>query len=110
MPRGIANRLRVAALLLGLTAAAPGCSSTPSSEQCKALLDHVVGLEVADSGAGKELSADMKADLDKQRKELEGYVGEQFVKRCLDSLPVAFVECGLAAKSKAEYAECEKQQ
>ena len=110
MLRGIANCLRVAALSLSLGAAASGCSSTPSPEQCEALLDHVVEIEVAESGAGKELSAEMKADLDKQRKELEGYVGEQFVKRCRESLPVTFVECGLQAKSKAEYAECEKQQ
>lgn len=108
MVRGITDCIRAAGLSLGLVAA--GCSNTPTAPQCEALLDHVVDLEVKEVGAHKDLPANMKADLDRQRKELEAQVRDGFLKRCQDSLPAAFVACGLQARTKADYAECEKQQ
>ena len=51
----------------------------------------------------------MKADLEKQRKELKDYVRKQAVDKCLESLPLSVVECGIAAKNLDERAACEKQ-
>lgn len=105
---GFAHRVcgLVALVVLGLATA--GCSDKPTEQDCKALLDRLVELELATAGTDK-LSADMKADLDKQAKELREYLGGQFMERCLKETPVAVVKCGLKAKSKADYAGCEKQ-
>jgi hypothetical protein len=110
MVRGIADCIRAAGLSLGLVTAAAGCSNTPTASQCEALLAHVVDLEVKEGGGHKDLPANMKADLDRQRKELEAHVRDAFLQRCRDSLPAAFVACGLQARTKADYAECEKQE
>ena len=106
------HRLIRAALLIAVVsltgALLSGCSDKPSEEQCTSLVDHIIELEIKAAGTDK-LSAEMKADLDKQRTQLKDYLRKQAVETCLESLPTAVVECGLEAKSLAAYAECEKQ-
>jgi hypothetical protein len=109
MLRGIVDRIRAAALVMGVAAAAAGCGGKPTESQCEALLAHVVDLEARESGGHKDLPADMRADLDRQRKELAAQVRDGFVQRCQSSLPATFVACGMQARTRAEYAACEKQ-
>ena len=84
-----------------------GCSDTPTKAQCTKLVDHIIDLEIKAAGTDK-LPAQMKADLDKQRQELKEYVRESSVKKCVESLPLSVVECGIAAKTLEERAACEK--
>lgn len=109
MPRRLADRFRIAALALALAAPASGCGNTPTTQQCEALLDHVVDIEAREVGGNNELPAAMKADLDRQRKELAAQMRDGFVEHCIERLPASFVACGLEARTKADYAECEKQ-
>ncbi|WP_428266834.1 hypothetical protein [Haliangium sp.] len=109
MSHTIAQRVRVVALAMGLGVAAVGCSQSPSDEQCEKLLEHVIALQVADSGESKELSPAMKDDLSNQQQKMAGYVREKFLAQCQESLPRDFVECAVAAKSMATYAECAKE-
>jgi hypothetical protein len=95
-------------IVLAVSLAAGGCSDKPTKQDCETLLDQVVELEIGAAGTGK-LSAEMKADLDKQRKQIEEYLGGRFVERCLNDTPVAVVKCGLKARTKADYAACDEQ-
>lgn len=85
-----------------------GCSEKPTEADCKKLLDHVVSLEISAAGTDK-LSPEMKADLERQRKELAETVSKPFIEQCAKNTPLSLVQCGLAAKTKADYAACEKQ-
>ena len=117
MFRGIADSFRqlLARVVLRLTvvtmatAFMAGCAETPSVEDCGKLLDKVVDLQIKEVGAGKELPQILAADLDSQRKKLKSLVKERFLKGCYEDLPMAFVKCGLTAKSTSDYADCEKQ-
>ncbi|MEZ4365527.1 MAG: hypothetical protein R2939_04460 [Kofleriaceae bacterium] len=95
--------LLAAAIVGGL---ATGCGDAPSQDQCTRLLDRLVELEVAQTG-GKEVPESMKADLAKQRAALTEAVRGDFMKNCTEKAPRAVVECGLKAKSPAEFAKCD---
>jgi hypothetical protein len=95
-------------LVLALSLTAAGCSDKPTEKDCKALLDRVIDLEIGAAGTEK-LSPEMKADLDKQRKQLEQYLGTSFMDRCLQDTPVAVIKCGLDAKTREDYAACDEQ-
>jgi hypothetical protein len=103
---GLASRASVL-LLLAVSLAAGGCSDKPTKQDCEALLDRVIELEIGAAGTEK-LSAEMKGDLDKQRKQLEQYLGTRFMDRCLQDTPVAVVKCGLNAKTQEDYAACDE--
>lgn len=96
----------VLALVFAVSSMVCACSDKPSNQDCEALLEKIVDLEIA-SGGTASLPAAMKTDLEKSRKEVKDYLREQFMKQCLDSTPVAVVKCGLQAKSKADYAACD---
>jgi hypothetical protein len=98
---------RCLGVALGVCLGAFGCGDKPSEKDCKALLDKVIDLEVATAGTDK-LSSEKKASLDKQRKQLAGYISERFIERCIKETPKAAIECGLKAKSQEDYAACEK--
>ena len=104
----IFRRLRGAALALAVTSALGACSEGPTDEQCEALLDKVIELEIATAGTDK-LPAAMKEDLEKQRAQLEDYLSEKFMAECRKNVPLEVVKCGLKAKTKADYAACDKE-
>lgn len=85
-----------------------GCSEKPSKEDCARLLDHIIDLEVRAAGTDK-ITPEMRADLDSQRKQVKDSMADKFLQRCEASVPVSVVTCGLAAKTPADYAACEKQ-
>ena len=94
--------------LLGLAGSAlPACSNRPSEEQCSKLVSHIIELEFQAAGTSK-LPEDMKASVEKQKKDVEEYLGQQAIDRCKESLPLAVVECGLAAKTLDERAACDQ--
>ncbi|ACY19197.1 hypothetical protein [Haliangium ochraceum] len=95
------------ALLLG--SAMIGCSDTPSAEQCEKLLDHVVDLQLQEAGQGKEMPAEMRDAVKKQKDEVAGYVRESFMSQCTEELSSSFVECALAAKDATSYGNCTKE-
>lgn len=84
-----------------------GCGDKPSEEQCAKLVDHMIELEIQAAGTTK-LPDDMRADIDKQRRELQEYLRKQSIEKCLESLPTSVVECGLAAKDRDQRAACEQ--
>lgn len=83
------------------------CTEKPSESACKALLEHIIDVEIAEAGT-KRLSPAMKKDLDKQRTELRKYLGKNFVASCQSDLPVSVVECRMKAKTRAAIAACEE--
>jgi hypothetical protein len=88
-----------------------GCSDAPSKEQCAKLLDHLIDLEIKAGGGSGEMTEEMKADLDKQRKAIAEFAqgeGKAFMATCMDKTPKSVVECGLAAKTKEDVAKCDE--
>jgi len=94
--------------LLGMALAVlatAGCSEKASSDDCKALLDRVVEIEIQEAGTS-HLSPAMKDDLDKQRKLVRDQLRDPFMSECQNDMPAAVVSCRLKAKTKADYAAC----
>jgi hypothetical protein len=100
-------RAALCASLVALACALCACTDKPSAKDCEALLDRIIDFEMEAAGTD-HISPAMKDDLDKQRKELHGYLSESFVEDCQKNMPVAVVKCGLDAKNLSEYATCEE--
>jgi hypothetical protein len=100
--------MRFLPAMAGLVAllAVAACSNAPSEDDCIALLDKVVELEIHSAGTDK-LPPAMKADLDQQRTQLKDFLSSRFMEQCQKNTSAKIVACGLEAKSKAEYAACD---
>jgi hypothetical protein len=103
----LAKRICGVGLALALGMATASCSDTPSPERCEKLLDHVVELQLQEAGQGKDLPAAMKDAVKGQKGEVAAYVRDSFMAQCA-KLPNSFVDCAVAAKTTAEYADCAK--
>jgi hypothetical protein len=85
-----------------------GCSDAPSKADCEKLLDHLIEVEIKQGGGDAEMSADMKDDLDKQKKAVVEYAsGQKFIETCTQKTPKSVVECGLAAKDACDLQACD---
>jgi hypothetical protein len=87
-----------------------GCGKTPSDEQCKQLLDHLVTLEFDKAGAkegGKEKAESQKAELAKQRDKVIEAKTTEFMAQCTKKTATDRVECALAATTLDEVAKCD---
>lgn len=89
-------RLLAPLALLALAA----CSKAPTAEQCDRLVAHVIELELAEA----TLEGESKESL---AQKLEAEIGESTRAFCNEEVPRAKVECGLAAKTSAEFATCD---
>jgi hypothetical protein len=99
----------LSALLLSGTLALGACGNAPSKADCEKLLDHLIDLEVKSGGGDGEMSDDMKADLEKQRKAVVAFGNDQgFISTCTQKTPKKVVECGLAAKDTCELQACDQ--
>jgi hypothetical protein len=90
-----------------LIAAGAGCGDKPSQGDCEKLLDHIIKVEVDQAGTD-QLTPEMTADLEKQKKELRAHLKKQFMSQCMDKTPGAFVQCGLKARNSDELGACDK--
>lgn len=100
-----AMRLLLASFLL----AAAACSDAPSKSDCEKLLDHLIEIEIKAGGGDGELSAEAKADLEKQKKGvIEFASGQKFLETCTEKMTKKSVECGLAAKTSEDVAKCDE--
>jgi hypothetical protein len=97
----------VLALCGALGLGATGCGDGPSKDSCEQLLDHILEIEIRAAGTG-QLTPEMKADLDAQKKEVKTNLQQPFMSQCLEKTPSRFVSCGLKAKSHEELAACER--
>ena len=105
MIRSVAMRL-LPALLLAVVAA---CGNAPSKDDCTKLLDHLIDLEIKAGGGDGDLSADMKADLQKQRQQVTDFAsGQKFIETCTQKTPKKVVDCGLAARTLDDAAKCDE--
>jgi hypothetical protein len=104
--------LAVPLLVVGASLSAAACSDAPSKDQCARLLEHLIDIEIAaGGGGGTEMTPEMKADLDKQKKAIADFAqgeGKNFMQTCTSKTPKAVVECGLAAKTKDDVAKCDE--
>ena len=96
-----------AALIAAIAAALAGCGDEPSKDDCEKLLDHMIDVEITAAGTDS-ITPEMKADIAKQKHELRAYLGQEFVKKCVNELPRSHVDCALNARTKADVAACEK--
>jgi hypothetical protein len=83
------------------------CADTPSKDDCKKLLDHVIALELK-AGGGDAVNKDIAADLEDQKKRVMEYVEKDFLDTCIEDLPKSQLECGLKAKTMSQLFECDK--
>ena len=95
---------RFLALLIVCAAA---CSNAPSQEQCESLLGNLIDLELQ-KGGGKNVTPEMKADLEKQKKAIADYTREKFMDACMKKTAKAVVECGARAKNEKDLATCDE--
>ena len=102
-----ARFLGLASFLMCAGSGLLACSNKPTEEQCTTLVNHLIDLEVQAAGTGK-LPEQMKADVEKQKQEIAEYVGKEAVAKCLESLPLSVVKCGIAARTLEEHAACDK--
>lgn len=88
-----------------LALALAGCNKSPSEEQCRALLEHLVNLEIKRAGA---VAADaQKGELEKlQASVVESKLGE-YMPACLEKTARTHVECALAASDLDGVAKCD---
>jgi hypothetical protein len=93
--------------LVSLCLLAPACSRTPTRGDCDNLLDHVIELEMAAGGVAAT-TAEAKAARELQKKKVIGYVGQDFVKSCVEELPLSQLNCGLAARTLEELGRCDE--
>ncbi|HEY4238786.1 MAG TPA: hypothetical protein VGM88_03190 [Kofleriaceae bacterium] len=89
-----------------LLCSAAACSNAPSKDQCQALLDHLVDIEVKHGGGGSDA---VKADLAKTKEALSGSASDDFMKTCKDKVSKARIECAMAASDMDGLAKCDAQ-
>ena len=94
-------------LALFLVVPLAGCGDKPSKDDCSKLLDHMVELAVSEAGTD-QLTPEMEADLEEQKKGLHEHLKSRFMKQCTDKTPGSFVKCGLKARTPEELAKCSK--
>lgn len=83
-----------------------GCGKTPSDEQCKQLLDHLVDLEF--KRAGSSASDDsQKQDLAKQKDKVVEAKTSEFMAQCTQKTARDRVECALAATDLEAVGKCD---
>ena len=76
-------------------ALAAGCGKSPSEDQCKQLLDHLVDLEFKKAGA---TAVDkQKADLEKQKAAVVEAKTTEFMAQCREKTAKDRVECAISA-------------
>ena len=92
-------------LIIFVLSAFGACSNAPSKKQCEQLFENVINLQIQSAGAN---TPEMKAELEKQKKQLDEKMRDEFMKDCLDQLPKAQVECGIQVKSMSELAKCDE--
>jgi hypothetical protein len=102
-------RILSALLLSGTLASAGACGNAPSKPDCEKLLDHLIDLEIKQGGGDADMSDDMKADLEKQKKLVVDFAsGQKFVETCTQKTPKKVVECGLSAKDSCDLQACDQ--
>jgi hypothetical protein len=94
-------------LLATFLLAAAACGNAPSQEQCEQLMTHLIDLELV-KGGGKNVTPEMKADLEKQKTQIAEYTHDKFMEACMKKTAKAVVECGARAKDEAELAACDE--
>ncbi len=96
------------ALLICVVLGAVGCGDQPSKDQCAKLFEKVVDLEIKSGGGdSKDMTPEMKQDLERRRKEVIDQQSEKFISTCTSRTPKKVVECQLGAQDLDEYAKCE---
>jgi hypothetical protein len=91
---------------LGGLLLAAGCSSAPSEEQCRQLLEHLVDLEFKKSGA--TASGEQRAELAKQKQAVSDTAQREFLQVCADKTDRQRIECALAATDLDAVAKCDE--
>ena len=94
----------LAAVLLAVVAA---CGNAPSQDQCESLMGHLIDLELA-KGGGKNVTPEMKADLEKQKKSVADYTRDKFMEACTKKTAKSVVECGSRAQNEKELTACDE--
>ncbi|MGE0867463.1 MAG: hypothetical protein AB7P03_02795 [Kofleriaceae bacterium] len=92
--------------LLGFAVALAGCKDAPSQSQCEKLLDHILTIELDQTGASSPDS--VKADLAKQKQSVAKAKSEEFLNVCMNKTSKARVECALAANDRDAIAKCDE--
>ena len=82
--------------LAALLVAGVGCGKTPSDDQCKQLLDHLVDLEFKKAGAAATSDA-MKSEIAKAKTAVTDAKSKEFVDTCVKKMSKTRVACALAA-------------
>jgi hypothetical protein len=100
-------RKLLAALLTTAALGAGACGSGPSDDQCEALLGHLLDMELA-KGGGKNLTPEMKADLEKQKKAVTEYTHDKFMEACREKAAKTIVACGANANDEKALAACDE--
>ena len=103
LPKIIATHALVAVVFLSF--ALVGCGDKPSQGDCEKLLDHFIEIEVTAAGTD-QLTPEMQADLDKQKKGVREQVKKAFMEQCTEKTPGSFVKCGLKARNAEALAKC----
>jgi len=93
--------------IAGLLLAAAACSNAPSQEQCETLMVKLIDFEMT-RGGGKNVTPEMKADLDKQKKAIADYTREKFMDACTKKTAKKVVDCGIGAANEKELAACDE--
>ncbi len=105
--RTATSYLALLLLAVFLAASTTACGDKPSKGQCEKLLDHMIEIEINSAGTD-QLSDEMKADVDKQKKLLHDHLKKAFMDQCVKKTPGSYVECGLKARNLEELAKCDK--
>ena len=104
-----AASLSAQVLLSGALLFSFGCSETPTEDDCKKLMQHIITLEVESAGGKADaLTPEMKADLNAQKKKVADYVGKDFMGGCMKDLPVSQLACGLKARKIEDLENCDE--
>jgi hypothetical protein len=83
-----------------------GCGKSPSDEQCKQLLDHLVDLEFKKAGATATADAQKTAIAGQKEKVAEAKLGE-FMDQCTRKTARDRVECALSATDLDAVSKCD---
>lgn len=106
--RGVRTAVRAVACAVAVVAAA-GCGDSASTAECEKLLDHLIDIQIKESGGDAELTPEAKDELAKQKAKVVEFSKDQgFIKTCTQKTPRKVVECGLAAKTSADVAKCDE--